>query len=713
MQLPVIQLTPDRRRQARLLPLVHGLRLALVLGLIAGIHLTLERRRQQRAIAAATQTQLAESARRLPDVASVQPLQTANQQNVDSTGGADGEDSEVNPLQLQLRLLDSDGNPLGSVIQTSPSADFAVGYAGPSNLMLVLDNDDTVRNVQLLHSPDTAEHVRKVLSDQTFWNQFVGKPLAPRTDPSSGIGRVDGVSGATLTSLSIAQAVLWRLRQPPPPARTDRAAEAANSLAEASANGTNAMPIAGQPPAGTLPSLRFPDPITADQLRRWFPDIDRLQPDGQSAYRLLCLDAAGQPLGIVLRTGPLDDREIGYQGPTELLLKIQPANPPEASRADSGSIASGSVGSEADERIEDAMIASSFDNQPYVGYVRQERSFWRHFRDQTVAELAEIDFDQRLIDGVSGATMTSMAAAHTLRNAAQQQLKIAQQRLARQPTESAKTAASAAARPSAQRPQAAEAGTTAGQRPSRLTGQGRWNWSLNELGTILLVLLALAWSRSRWRGHRRWRLVWQTACFGWLGLISGHLLALTLLQGWIQSGGAWRLAPGLGLLILAATLAPILQRGNLYCDHLCPHGIAQQWLRPRHPRPVPRWLKSLLIGSACCSLAFALLGTMWLTGVAATIPLAWLEPFDGYASLRLGGWRERLGSNIWLTALAVPSLILAAVSLLAARRWPMVYCRLACPTGRALDFLRRDASRHRITAVDWALLTATILVWMR
>jgi hypothetical protein len=68
-----------------------------------------------------------------------------------------------------------------------------------------------------------------------------------------------------------------------------------------------------------------------------------------------------------------------------------------------------------------------------------------------------------------------------------------------------------------------------------------------------------------------------------------------------------------------------------------------------------------------------------------TIDLSSWEPFHAYL-FRIAGW----GSFV----LALGTLALAAVI-------PMGYCRLGCPTGRLLDYLRRSAVSDRIQTGDY------------
>lgn len=588
--LPIVELASDRRLQTRLAPWIHAGRLMLVALLLLGLH---RWARVQSSIARPTEAEPIA-------VAAVQTLVPGSE--------------SVEPLEHDpavVRVADAAGQTLGFVAQTLPHAERIVGYAGPSNLAIVMDDQWQVTAVHLLHCPDTTEHLRKVESRRAFWQQFSGWKWG-----ETATLRVDGVSGATLTSLAIAEAVAWR------------------------------MATAGAPPTGPPPirrSARFAGAVEVERIRKWFPEAAQVREEDDAVYRVTVTGAHGDALGTLLRTGPLCDTVIGYQGPTEVLLK----------QDDTG-------------QVTDLMLGESFDNQPYVNYVKQEASFWRKFKGRSLESLAELDLDAELIDGVSGATMTSIAVAETIRDASAAWLEHRQQ-----------VADAGAARVDGD----AVAGRTL-----------RWNWSATELSTAGLALAALVWSRSRVRGRRLPRLLWQLTSLILLGLICGNLLSMALWGGWTRGGIPWRLAPGLATLVMVSLLAAAVNKGNLYCDHLCPHGILQQWIRPRRSRRLWLPLQHALRLSALGAIGVTLLGIV----IPLTANLAWLEPFDAYA--------VRVGVSF--------SLVLWGASLLLARLQPMAYCRHACPTGKLLDYVRRDASRHRITLVDFALLVGVAMVWV-
>lgn len=604
LRLPVIELTADRASQARLALFVHMARIMVLFVLLFGLHRLAGQRLEMSGYSVPVTFDLQTVSSVHPDVAKVEP---------------------VDDHATAFRLLDSEGNSLAIVTQTSPLCDSIVGYAGPSNAMVVMDNDWIVQSVRLLRCPDTAEHLRMVENDPKFWNQFIGWKWG-----QTAMLKVDGVSGSTLTSLAIGESVAWRLSQP--------------------------IGVIAQPAPQVRPSLRFSAPISPLTVERWFETATSVREVPSKPYLWECLDDSGTVVGMVVRSGPLDDSVVGYQGPTEVILQV--AQGTEPTSPDSPEL----------PLIVDAMLGESFDNQPYVNYVKQERSFWKRFRNRSVQSLATIDFESEMIDGVSGATMTSMAVAETIRNACQKWLELDQ----------------------AAEPSATAAPKSAGVDEVAVRQRGL-NDSWREWLTGGSVLAALFWSRSHLRGRRLFRIGWQISMVAAIGWISGNLLSLALLGGWTRGGIAWQLAPGLTLLAAAAILVPAMFKGNIYCDHICPHGIVQQWIRPSKHRRIRRSIQLSLRATAIAFVALALFTTIQ----PIALNLAWFEPFDLYAS----GALVSVSAFLWI------------VSLILARLAPMGYCRLACPTGLFLDYVRRDASRHRLTIADAALVSSTLSVW--
>ncbi len=483
------------------------------------------------------------------------------------------------------------------LLRTSPGSDDIIGYSGPNDCELRLGADGRIESVRLIRSGDTVEHAEAIREDAEFLAQFRGLSESSLDD----FAEIDGVSRATLTSLAVIEAVAERM-------------------------------------CGQRPSLRFPEPIALAEVRRVLPAASHVDV-GASGHTSASLssgwfvrDRAGAAIAWAIRTGPLTESVIGYQGPTDTLL----------------------VFSLAEQRLQGLSLRRSYDNEPYVGYIVDDRDFAAQWLGKSIGELARMaqNFDRdQSFDGVSGATMTSQAVAEAI----------------------VRTAARLQARQDA---------------PPK--GGALWT---RDIGMWIALVLALGLTFSRLRGHRGLRRVTRVATVLYLGVLSGDLLSQGLLLGWVENGLPVSIAPGLVALLAVAILIPVTTGRQTYCHQLCPHGALQEllrrmpWRRPVSP-PVYRVLRYLPGGLLLVSVSlFAL--------THSTRYHAGLEPFGAWA-WPLAGWA---------------TCTLALTSLLVASFYPMSYCRLACPTGYLLDFLRRrqtDQYRHR-DGVALALLCTWFL----
>jgi polyferredoxin len=267
------------------------------------------------------------------------------------------------------------------------------------------------------------------------------------------------------------------------------------------------------------------------------------------------------------------------------------------------------------------------------------------------------------VEGVSGATMTSLAIADTLVAAADKfRISEAARRTARQQGES-------------------WASRFVDRAVAELTAL---RWTAADLACLVMlagipVFRALGWFRRRWL-RRGWLL---TAVIV-IGFWSGNLISMALVAGWSAEGVAWQLAPALAAVAAVAFLSPAAGKSNPYCNHLCPHGALQQLIRPhRHSRR--HWQPPARLVKAIAYLPGTLLVAAYLTLlIAPATDLSSWEPFHAYL-FRIAPWS---------------AVVLAVVTLMLAARIPMAYCRLGCPTGRLLDHLRRSANSHRLGPSD-------------
>ena len=480
-------------------------------------------------------------------------------------------------------VWDHQGHRLGSVLTTSPQTDDLIGYSGPSNLLAAIDPDGHVVGVKILTSDDTPAHVRDIKRHNAFWRQFVG--WAPEAEP---LPQIEGVSGSTLTSLAMTEAVERRLR-------------------------------------GQAGSRRFPQQVSLEEVRAFFPEAAALhEVESRQAAWSRVDDASGWLLGYAVRTAPAADNVRGYRGPTESLIAVAVDR----------------------QAILGVRLRSSFDTPEYVDRVREDAAFLDLLAKSRVEDWPTIDFRQAGIEGVSGATQTSFAVAEGLR-----------QRFA------------------------ADAAQTSVPSAPLVTGR--------NICLMILAIGGLVVSLTPLRMSRRFLTAWHVIAVCLLGIWFGDLLSLATFAGWGRHGISLSAAPGMALLGAVALLTPWSTRRNVYCQHLCPHGIVQGWLgrfRRCHVPVSAKWRSWL--GRVPAGLLIAAFI------VAVAIPafdLTMLEPFDAWV----------------LKGAATVSAAIAVIGLGASIFIPQAYCRFGCPTGALLKFVRSGGKHDRFDIRD---LLASLLL---
>lgn len=483
-------------------------------------------------------------------------------------------------------VLTDAGDRVGTIFKTSPAGDTAIGFSGPTDLLVVCDADLRVAGVEILSSRDTRDHVAAIERDGTFLASFRGKS---REDLEAvAAGKTAAVAGSTLTCHAIAESLSLRL-------------------------------------GGSAAGSRFTATPTLADLRKIFPDAMAIEPDPGEPAVIRVQAAERIPLGWALRTSPAADRVIGYQGPTDTLIGFDTAG-----------------------KVAGVAVLATFDNEPYVGYVRDDRAFRRVYRGMTIEEIAGLDPKATGVEGVSGATMTSQAVAEGIVRAAH-----------------------------------AHEATPAARR-AWLAGLVH-DLDGPRLGALGIIAAGIATAFTHARGTWFGRLALPLAVLAYLGFGAGALLSQAQLWGWAQVGVP-RGAVVLAALAAAAVVLPITARKNVYCSHLCAHGAAQQLLvRLANPkRSVPAWLRPWLTALPWGLLVLAILTALF----HLPLNLVDLEPFDAY-----------LPAVVGTAALAI-----FAVSLVASAFYPMAYCRHACATGALLDHLRLNSRSDRFTWRDGVML---------
>jgi len=246
-------------------------------------------------------------------------------------------------------VTDQFGDALGLVLRTLPRARDIVGYSGPNDTLLAVDRNGSVLGARLLSSGDTVDHVRRVLESKAYWESLKRLPGEPES--------IRAVSGATLTSSAITRGVL-------------RALGAAERI-----------------------SLLFPFPLELAEARRVFPEAVELLPESGPPGGVQVLDGTGTLLGRILRTSPESDPVIGYKGPTDTLVVLDPE---------------GTV-------VRELRVRESYETEEYLAVVTNDSRFLPSFAGRTVEDLANFDARAEGVSGVSGATRTSLAILEGVR----------------------------------------------------------------------------------------------------------------------------------------------------------------------------------------------------------------------------------------------------------------------------------------------------------
>ena len=438
-----------------------------------------------------------------------------------------------------LLVQDEHGNRLGRLVTTSPDADSILGYAGPSNVLVALDIHEQIVGTRILSSEDTPEHVDTLRKAPAFEKSF--KDWRPTTQPTP---KLEAYAGSTLTAYAIAESIQKRL-------------------------------------SGNYVSLRFATPLSLKEVQSvGFPDATGFEPNVPRLGWNLVRGPNRAHLGFVVRSSPSADEVIGYAGPSETLIAVEPDG----------------------LRLRQVLLRTTYDTAEYVSRIKdqepdpQGRTFFKDLTRWNTREWAEFDFRKGELDTVAGATLTSYAIAKGL--------------------------------------QTRFADDAHGTRHERQDAQQRL-----RTGALWCFLAgALLMTFTSWHGRPVIRTVWQLLLVGGLGLWLGQLLSLSLFAGWARHGLPWGQAPALLFLGAVALLIPWGTRRQLYCHHACPHGAAQELLgglKRLHLAVPARWHARLgklpalaLAGAFLAALTWPRwsLGQIepfdaWVLGVGVAIPL--------------------------------------------------------------------------------------------
>jgi hypothetical protein len=374
-------------------------------------------------------------------------------------------------------------------------------------------------------------------------------------------------------------------------------------------------------------------PIRVDEVKGFLPNAASLRPDSSERDGLFVLDANGRELGYVVRTQPQCRDIIGYSGVTDALIVLDPS-----------------------WKILGLKVHASDDTGEYVDNVTLDRRFLKKWNGLTWGAAAGLDFKAAGIEGVSGATMTSMAIARSVKARLQM------------------------------------SGGEIAARPTLHFGWRDWG-----MLAVLVTAGVMAFGKPAWR--HRWKRPYQIVLIVYVGFVAGDLVAQKLLAGWARSHVPWSTAPGLVLLVAAALVVPWATRKPFYCHHICPHGAAQE-LAGRFLPARFHWTLSAGVVRGLEYLPVALLVlTLIVAMLAVPLDMANLEPFAAYG----------------VRAAGAATIGVALVGLAASFFVPQAYCRFGCPTGALLNFVRARGPTDKFSRRDLMALAfvtmAVVLNW--
>ena len=254
--------------------------------------------------------------------------------------------------QETLLAQDEYGNRVGRLLTTSPDADAILGYSGPTNVLVALDNQERIVGTRILTSEDTPDHVDKLRDNAAFERGF--KDWRPTSQPAP---MLEGYAGSTLTALAIEESIQKRL-------------------------------------SGNYASLRFPTPLKLEEIKSiGFPEARGFEPNTPRLGWNLVRGPGNAHLGFVVRTSPSGDEVNGYAGPTDTLIAL----------ASDGLT------------LRQVVIRETYDTTDYVDRVRTDAEYLKLLTKWTAREWATLDFGQARLEGVAGATLTSYAMAEGIK----------------------------------------------------------------------------------------------------------------------------------------------------------------------------------------------------------------------------------------------------------------------------------------------------------
>ena len=194
--------------------------------------------------------------------------------------------------------------------------------------------------------------------------------------------------------------------------------------------------------------------------------------------------------------------------------------------------------------------------------------------------------------------------------------------------------------------------------------RARLNWMWIPHIALIFILFGYAFQK-RWRKSKRYVLLTSNASLLFIGFyLNDSFTYITFMHPFIGTS----LSSFMGIYALFVLLGAIWGK-NTYCKYICPYGNIQKlqlqlWKGTKSKFPLSnKWIRRI---------RFAILIFLIAGILAGFRNLSHLEPYPYIFGFEI--------QSIWYFSFAVLALVLNWV-------YPMIWCRLLCPTGSVLDTL--------------------------
>ena len=178
---------------------------------------------------------------------------------------------------------------------------------------------------------------------------------------------------------------------------------------------------------------------------------------------------------------------------------------------------------------------------------------------------------------------------------------------------------------------------------------------------IFLLVILMSLMMSNVKSLKKYRRIYLFIVLLVFGILTGKVLSMKLLYGWLSNGIAWRTNWQSTILLILALAMPLIKSPRFYCTYLCPMGAFQELIN--NISPVKK--RTINIRNSPISLSEMYLTLILISLVLGfSLDLSYLEPFMIF------------NYNVAGTALFIFAALIAVMSFFFNKPWCAV-----CPTG--------------------------------